>query len=298
MTTAIITIDQQITQAVAEFSEPELSIKDMNREFMALTLATHPVSIITDARKRVKQLRLKIEQRRKELKEDSLRYGKAIDSRAKELAMLIAPVEAHLERQEEIHEAEKARQKAEKEAARRVKLNHRINVLTNIEAPIDVALIEIISDEQFDEMVAAETVRTQERKAKQEAERIERERQEAERKAEQQRQAAELRAERERIEIERAELRQQQERLDADRLAREAKEARRITEDNRLKAEAESRAKAERLKPILEQYDGFTSQLASHLQMQADAAGNPTWSIILVASVQSAIQSCREKITQ
>jgi colicin import membrane protein len=263
---------------------------------MSMTLATHSVSVITDSRKRVKQLRLKIENRRKELKEDSLRYGKAIDSRAKELANLIAPIEAHLEQQEEIHEAEKARQKAEKEAARRAVLNQRINVLTNVGAPVDVAAVEAMSDERFAELVAAETVKAQERQAQQEAERIERDRIESERQAEQQRQAAELRAERERIEIERAELRQQQERMESERLDREAKEARRIAEDNRLKAEAESRAKAERLKPILEQYDGFTSQLVSHLQMQADVAGNPTWSIILVASVQSAIQSCREKI--
>lgn len=52
-----------------------------------------------EARKAVKKLRNGVENRRKELKEDSLKKGKAIDTVANALKGLLEPIEAHLELQ-------------------------------------------------------------------------------------------------------------------------------------------------------------------------------------------------------
>jgi len=61
--------------------------------------------------------RLAIERTRKELKEQSLREGKAIDGIANVLKALIVPIEEHLDRQEHYVEI-KAKEAADKERAR------------------------------------------------------------------------------------------------------------------------------------------------------------------------------------
>src|SRR5713226_7711522 len=54
-----------------------------------------------EARLKLKNLRVTVENTRKELKEQSLREGKAIDVAANIIKALIAPVEEHLEKQEQ-----------------------------------------------------------------------------------------------------------------------------------------------------------------------------------------------------
>lgn len=77
------------------------------------------------AQKKFAEMRIKIEKRRKELKESALRRGQAIDSIARYLQSLIAPIEEHLKAQADFiklddariaREAEEARLKAEEEA--------------------------------------------------------------------------------------------------------------------------------------------------------------------------------------
>ena len=77
------------------------------------------------AAKKFSEMRIKIEKRRKELKESALRKGQAIDAIAKYLQSLIAPIEDHLKKQADyiklddariLREAEEARLKAEEEA--------------------------------------------------------------------------------------------------------------------------------------------------------------------------------------
>lgn len=63
-----------------------------------------------EARLALKGIRCDVENRRKELKEESLRVGKAIDNIANVLKALIVPIEEHLEKQEKfIENLEKAR---------------------------------------------------------------------------------------------------------------------------------------------------------------------------------------------
>ena len=57
-----------------------------------------------EARLALKEIRVAVEKKRKELKEDSLRKGKAIDGIANVLKDLITPIESHLELQEKFIE--------------------------------------------------------------------------------------------------------------------------------------------------------------------------------------------------
>jgi len=70
------------------------------------------------ARKALKNIRVEVEKKRKELKEESLRRGQTIDAIAKILTNEIIPSEEHLEKQEKFVELLEAKRKAELKAER------------------------------------------------------------------------------------------------------------------------------------------------------------------------------------
>jgi chemotaxis protein histidine kinase CheA len=70
------------------------------------------------ARMDVRDLRVKIEKKRKELKEDSLAYGRAIDGEAKRINAMIEPIETYLADQEKAIDDEKERIRKAKEEER------------------------------------------------------------------------------------------------------------------------------------------------------------------------------------
>ncbi len=70
------------------------------------------------ARKALKNIRVEVEKKRKELKEESLRKGQTIDAIAKILTNEIIPSEEHLEKQEKFVELLEAKLKAELKAER------------------------------------------------------------------------------------------------------------------------------------------------------------------------------------
>lgn len=128
----------------------------------------------------LKNIRVGVENKRKELKEDSLRTGRAIDSVAKFVKEIIEPAEKYLESQEKFAEIKQAERTAKLKAERLEKLLQYTN---------DVSMynFEQMTDEQFEALIA--TLKTQkdaevaaakkaeeDRKAAEEAERKERER--------------------------------------------------------------------------------------------------------------------------
>ena len=70
--------------------------------------------IVKQARIGIKAKRVEVEKRRKELKAESLTFGRAVDSEAKRIFALIAPIEEYLISQENIVDDEKQRIKDEK----------------------------------------------------------------------------------------------------------------------------------------------------------------------------------------
>lgn len=76
--------------------------------------------------------RNEVEDKRKELKADSLAFGRAVDARAKEITAMLEPIETHLRQQKEGVDAEVKRIEQEKEAARQAVIDSRIQKLMSI----------------------------------------------------------------------------------------------------------------------------------------------------------------------
>ncbi len=84
-------------------------------EALVVTDATqvHDMKMARTARLALKEIRVNADKKRKELKEDSLRYGKAVQGVYNVIEYLIAPIEKHLEDQEKYAEIQEAKRKAE-----------------------------------------------------------------------------------------------------------------------------------------------------------------------------------------
>ena len=158
--------------------------------------------------------RIDIEKARKELKEQSLREGKAIDGIANVLRALIEPIENHLEEQERFIELRDDRAKEERKAARIVELQ-------SIGLEPSLYDLKQMSEEIYQNLVLGQKSAIQRRI-------------EAEKQAEADRVAREK--EQERI------------RLENDRLHKEAEKKEKEMVKERAKAEAEKQAMAAKAK--------------------------------------------------
>lgn len=179
----------------------------------------------------LKKVRTGVENKRKELKEDALRQGQAIDFVARYIKENIEPAEKHLELQEKFAEIQRAERAAKTLNERIMKLG----VLTDDLTPYN---LEAMSDEAYDKLLADLTAAKEARVA--EEKRLEAERVAAE-KARQEEQLRVM-AENERLRKEAAE----KEAEAAKQLAEERKKAE--IERNRIEAENAKRVAAERAK--------------------------------------------------
>ena len=99
-------------------------------------------------RLKLKEIRVSVEKRRKELKEDSLRTGKAIDGVAKFVKDAIEPAETYLEEQEKFGELRAAARAAEKKTKRLESLNQYV-----LGDASSIYNYETMTDEQFDSLL-------------------------------------------------------------------------------------------------------------------------------------------------
>ncbi len=196
----------------------------------------------------LKEKRIAVEKARKELKEQALREGKAIDGIANVLKALIVPIEEYLERQERFVEI----QKEKKEAEMRAEIEKRMEEERIAKEKADAEALEkarIENEKLRAEAVEREKKATAERKKQEAALAKERAKVQAEReKAEAERQKIEDMARAEREKREEA-LRFERAKVEKERKAAEEK-ARAEKEKERAKAEAERKEK-ERLAEIL-----------------------------------------------
>jgi DNA repair exonuclease SbcCD ATPase subunit len=129
MSTALV--EKDLDAAIAErFGAITHKIDEMRESFMPLVIRgiddTVGFKAVHAARMTVKNHRVAVEKRRKELKEDALRYGQAVDAAAKNITALLSPIEDHLaseektvnEEKERIKNAERLRIEAEEKAKR------------------------------------------------------------------------------------------------------------------------------------------------------------------------------------
>lgn len=256
----------------APFEEAGVILKDYKT---IVVTKEDQFDLMADAREKrlaLKKVRTGVENKRKELKENILKEGKAIDSVARFVKEIIEPAESYLEEQEKFAEIKAAERAAAKKA-------QRIEQIMQYTDNIDAYNLDSMDDTAFDALVAtlkgikdreAEEARLAEEKriaeAKAAAEEQERVRKENERlkkeaeqreielakeRAEQEKAAAQARAEAEagqaKLRAEReAEAKEAQAKLDAEREKREAIERERQEELAKQKAAEEAKEAAKR----------------------------------------------------
>lgn len=193
----------------------------------------------------LKTVRTGVEAKRKELKEDSLRTGRAIDSVAKFVKDAIQPAEEYLEQQEKFGELRAA------ERAARLKAE-RIEKLSKYTDDLSVYNLDALTDEQFGNLLA--TLKTQKEAELASAKKAEEERL-AEIEAEKKRQAeieaenARLKAEADTRDKKEAAEKEAREKAEAERQAEQAKkDAAAQVEADRIQKEADEKVAAEKAK--------------------------------------------------
>ena len=156
------------------------------------------IEAVEKARKHVKKILSAVEKTRKELKADSLEYGRKVDAEAKRISGLLEPTKLRLESEEAIIQQELARIAEEKREATRKRNAERVEKFNAIRKPFVPEELYSWSDNEFDrrfesarlEFEAAENVRKEEEsrriaeQARMQAEREELERQRKELEAE------------------------------------------------------------------------------------------------------------------
>ena len=246
-------LEQQTAKTLLESFTPFFEKADEWRQ-KAETLVVTDVSqtremkMAREARLALKEIRVNADKTRKALKEDSIRYGKAVQGVYNVIEYLIVPIEQHLEKQEKFAEIQEAERRAKLKAEREAEIQPYVEFIPygldfSVMTDEDYAKTLNGARLQLQAKVEAELRAEQERIAKEKAEaeereriRIENERLRAEAEA-RERQMAEERA---KAEAERKALEEQA------RKEREAAEAKlRAEAEARAKVEAELKAKAE-----------------------------------------------------
>lgn len=218
---------------------------------------TREMKMAREARLALREIRINADKNRKALKEDSLRYGRAVQGVYNVIEAVISPIENHLEKQEKFKEIyEMNHREALRLEREQLAKDVREYMISNIN-------LGEITEEDFQRLWSGAKLQKQaaeeaERKAeedrqerlKAEAEERERLRVENERlRAEAVRIAAEKKAELDKLEAEMKAAKEKaaQERAEAEKQAAAARaEAARIAAELRAKEEAEARAEAER----------------------------------------------------
>ncbi|OQA54720.1 MAG: hypothetical protein BWY42_01641 [Candidatus Omnitrophica bacterium ADurb.Bin277] len=242
---------------IAKFNLADAAIAELSSRYMGLTISDG-YEVVHKAKMEVKSRRIDVEKKRKELKEDALRYGQAIDAEAKRLTALLSPIEDHLETEEKVYLDQKAAEKAEKERIAAEKYQARIDRLCSFGATFNGTMfnaygnvisgkaIEAATDESFEEFIGKIAVAKEAddlRRAEEERVRLEEEARIQQIKAEQEAERARLAEEAERLRLEQEAIEKEKKRLEDEEKAR--RKAIADAEAERLRQEELERAKKE-----------------------------------------------------
>jgi hypothetical protein len=168
--------DQLIKRELTKFDVVVPAVAELSKEFLPLKIAsiddTEGYAEVSKALRFIVSKRTSVEDKRKELKADSLAYGRAVDARAKEITEMLSPIELHLKSEKDRIDAEKEEIKKREEEAKLNVINERSNKLIrlgglllmteyiwkskidNTEISTPRINLELFSDEEFDEFVA------------------------------------------------------------------------------------------------------------------------------------------------
>lgn len=156
-----------IATELQKFAITDSAIAEMRHSFMPIEIKgiqdKDGYLKAKEARAIMRDKRIEVENRRKELKEESLRYGRAVDTEAKRITGLLIPIEEHLTNQIKAIDAQKEQEKIKKEEEIRKKLQGRIDALSKYDEHIDVTILMAISDEVFASKLEEAKIKYQEK---------------------------------------------------------------------------------------------------------------------------------------
>lgn len=147
--------------AAVKYDVTAETILKMKEEFQALAINgikdREGYNACDEARKSVKKLRIAVEDRRKDLKQQALEYGRLVDEKAKDLSSQLLQIESDLYAKTNIIDEEKERIKAEAAKVAKERLQKRIDALNAIAYPFVLSGIEAMDDEKFASYLAEAT---------------------------------------------------------------------------------------------------------------------------------------------
>jgi hypothetical protein len=135
-TTIPSSFDELIKRELTKYDAVVPAVNELAKEFMPLKIQSlddkDGYNEVAKALRFIVSKRTAVEEKRKELKADSLAYGRAVDARAKEITSMLEPIESHL-KNEKLHiDTEIERIKAEEEEKKQNFINNRINALISL----------------------------------------------------------------------------------------------------------------------------------------------------------------------
>lgn len=143
------TIDELIVYSVTD-----AAIAKMQTEYGVLKVNgindKEGYELCNRARINVKSLRVDVEKKRKELKADSLSFGRKVDAEASRISSQLEAIEAHLKCQQDIVDNEKLRIKQEAEAKEKQEFDRRINLLQSVKAVFSLDAVKAMTLEDFE----------------------------------------------------------------------------------------------------------------------------------------------------
>ena len=157
-----------------QFGQPFLEARQLAAGYAKLVVTdendTEGMKKARDLRLKLRQTRINAENTRKQLKEDSLREGKAIDGMANIIKAIIVPAEQHLEQQEKYAENLAVERKATRKAERTHELSQYMDnvFIFNLEEMDDDQYAQVLEDakQKHAAKVAAEKAAADEAEAK------------------------------------------------------------------------------------------------------------------------------------
>lgn len=251
-----------IESELKKFNVADAAIAEMKKEYTGLTIAgiddKEGYEKVHKARMLVRSKRTDVEKKRKELKADSLKFGRAVDAEALRITAMLEEIETPLSKEEERIDAEHERIKLEAEKKEKERIQKRIDALGKFNYVIDYAMVMDMTDERYEiELAHAKESWEREQEAERtrlaEIERQKREEQEriANIKLQQEQEAKRLKEEADKIRAERTRIAKEQEetekslKAERDKIAKEQAAREEAIRAERAKIEAEKTAIAE-----------------------------------------------------
>jgi hypothetical protein len=144
-------------QQIVEYNITDAAIAKMESVYMGLTITDienkEEFQSVHDARMVVKGKRLDVEKKRKELKADSLAWGRQVDSEAKRIKGLLEPIEGHLQIEENKVIDEKKRLQEIEEEKERKKIKARVDALYQYNSLVPFFEVAMLTDGEYETML-------------------------------------------------------------------------------------------------------------------------------------------------